>query len=185
MEPLRSTVKRIYMKKKYIKTFDGKIMPIKEIHEVLKTQDSTKIYRLYKSIYGKPVTSVNIYFFIEWYAPNKKIRNAAMEIAVWNKPSAIYNRYELSKRMERNREEFCKENPIQYVMQIFRHEIARGLDNYSKFPIIGDGKLYFASPIYKLKDYNKFEVIPIKGNEQFCETLCRYVEKYLKTHNSI
>ena len=87
--------------------------------------------------------------------------------------------------MNQNKREFYKTHPIQYVMQIFRNEIARGLDNYSKFPIMGDDKLYFASPIYKLNDYNKFAIIPIAGNERFCETLCRYVAKYLKTYNLI
>lgn len=42
---------------------------------------------------------------------------------------------------------------------------------YAKRPIYGYTHIYFCSPVYGHKDYNKWRSIPIKGNERFCEIL--------------
>lgn len=43
------------------------------------------------------------------------------------------------------------------------------LSSYSKIPVFGANSLYFCSPSYGMKDYNKVRCCDIKRNKEFCE----------------
>lgn len=61
-----------------------------------------------------------------------------------------------------------------------KRNIKDGLNNYTKVPVLGYTHLYFVSPYYGHKDYNKWCALPIKGNEKFCETLIKVAKKYFE-----
>lgn len=61
-----------------------------------------------------------------------------------------------------------------------KRNIRDGLTNYTKVPLLGYTHLYFVSPYYGHRDYNKWCALPIKGNEKFCETLIKLAKKYFE-----
>lgn len=61
-----------------------------------------------------------------------------------------------------------------------KRNIRDGLNNYTKVPVLGYTHLYFVSPYYGHRDYNKWCALPIKGNERFCETLIKLAKKYFE-----
>lgn len=61
-----------------------------------------------------------------------------------------------------------------------KRNIREGLTNYTKVPVLGYTHLYFVSPYYGHRDYNKWCALPIKGNEKFCETLIKVAKKYFE-----
>lgn len=61
-----------------------------------------------------------------------------------------------------------------------KRNIRDGLNNYTKVPVLGYTNLYFVSPYYGHRDYNKWCALPIKGNEKFCKTLIKLAKKYFE-----
>lgn len=61
-----------------------------------------------------------------------------------------------------------------------KRNIKDGLNNYTKVPVLGYTNLYFVSPYYGHRDYNKWCALPIKGNEKFCETLIKVAKKHFE-----
>ncbi len=159
-----------------MKTFNGKTITKKQIVSVIRTQDSTYIYRLYHHVYGIKPVSVEVCKFIEQFAPTDKLYKAAYRIACQcsrkSRPTADMDEY-------RKHIEWKNAHIRQLAMQKLRREIARGVDSYTKRPIMGKTNLYFASPVYGHDDYNKFIALPISGNERFCELICRLADKYI------
>lgn len=60
-----------------------------------------------------------------------------------------------------------------------RGQLSREIDNYTKRPVLGINHLYFCSPVYGHKDYNKYVMLPIKGNEKFCNLMVALADKYI------
>lgn len=157
-----------------MKTFNGKNISKKDIQSVLRTMDATKIFRLVHIIYGGKVTRSQVYDFIKDYAPNMKIWNKAWELSHSQKHNEQRNDW----NNPWNSIQFREQNAKHIAIQVLRDEIARGLDSYTKRPIMGHTHLYFASPVYQHSDYNKWRSLEIKGNERFCEVICRLADKY-------
>lgn len=56
-----------------------------------------------------------------------------------------------------------------------------GFVNYAKVPTYGRTQLYFCSPIYGHKDYNKFSCgLKIEGNEEFINKLIEISKRAIK-----
>lgn len=155
-----------------MKTFNVNTISKKNIQSVLRTMDATKIFRLVHIIYGGKVERMKVYDFIKEYAPTEKVARAAWSIAYSNK-----HQQERGIIIRRSIE-FQNQNAKHIAIQVLRDEIARGLDSYTKRPIIGNTHLYFASPVYQHSDYNKWRSLEIKGNERFCEVICQLSDKY-------
>lgn len=156
-----------------MKTFDGKNISKKNIQSVIRTMDATRIFRLVHIIYGGKVERKQVYDFIREFAPTKKTYCAAYKIAYTG------NRHQADPMaMVRASFRFKEQNSKHIAINCLRENIARGIDNYSKRPIMGREHLWFASPVYRLNDYNKWRSVEIKGNERFCETICRLADKY-------
>lgn len=157
-----------------MKTYNGKNITKKHIEAVLRTMDSTQIFRIVHVIYGGKVEQSQVYHFIKDFAPTNKVADASYHIAYFGKKKA----------QDRIIAEshtgflFDEANEKHIVMEHFREELRRGFDNYTKRPIMGHTHLYWASPFYGHHDYNKSRVLPIEGNERFCELICRLADKY-------
>lgn len=55
--------------------------------------------------------------------------------------------------------------------------------SYTKVPMMGFTHLYFCSPVYGHKDYNKVRSCKIEGNEKFCERILEIAERFMKRNN--
>lgn len=146
----------------------------KAIQSVVRTGDRTAIWRMCYKVIGKRPKRGDVYNFVEEYAPTAKARRMAYNVAFWG----IYrHRYDSKCGYD-----FYRYNYRHMAMCKLREEIARGIDNYTKRPIMGKTHLYFASPFFGHKDYNKASVMTIHGNERFCELICKLADKYIPMH---
>lgn len=157
-----------------MKTYNGKNITKKHIASVLRTENPTEIFRLYHIIFGGKVEKSMVHKFIKEYAPTVRVYKSAYNIAY-----GCAHRYKPATSEEVRRElAFREANIKHYVLNFFRSDLSRGLDGYTKRPMTGRTHLYFCSPVYGHSDYNKWRAMPIKGNERFCELLCRLADKY-------
>jgi hypothetical protein len=153
-----------------MRIYNGKTITKKYINQVLRTQDSTQVYRLVHHIYGK-VTSEMVYNFVRENAPTQKVFNSAYNIAHNNKHDMTRLAAETTSNV------FPKSRIIAYL----KEQIKDTDSPYVKRPILGQTGLYFCSPLYGHRDYNKTRVCDIKGNERFCELVIRYADKFFNT----
>lgn len=156
---------------------DNKKITKKRIVEVLRSRDLTKIFQLVHIINGGKINSRDVIHFVHEYAPSDKVWDD-----IWRGIHCTPNREQKYRNFCRETE-FNERNKRHLAMQHLREEIARGTDRYTKRPMMGITHLYFASPIYKHRDYNKFAAMEIKGNERFCEVICKLADKYIPMYN--
>lgn len=156
-----------------MKNFKGDTISKKNIQSVLRTMDATKIFRLVHIIYGGKVERMKVYDFIKEFAPTNKVWDAAYWIA--------YTRNEIRPEEEwklHNAFRFRQANQKHEAIQCLRENLQDVHSPYAKRPMMGHTHLYFCSPVYGHRDYNKWQSIEIKGNEQFCNTICRLADNY-------
>lgn len=149
----------------------------KYIQSVLRTEDPTQIYRLVHQVKGVKVVTQHIVFdFIYEFAPTQKIAHSAYELTYGQ--NKHYTERQLRGAASINYLNYYEANIKHCVLEAFREEIKRGLDKYTKRPMIVGKHLWFCSPYYGYKDYNKHKMMPIKGNESFCDLLVKVADKY-------
>lgn len=157
-----------------MKTYNGKSITKKRIENVLRSMDQTSIYKLYHEIYGIKPTFVGVCGFIKDFAPTKRIRNAVLSLTESNQ---VKQHKKYASDWSKKTIAYYKSFPLSVAMGIFRHELSRELDSYSKRPFYGHTHLYFCSPVFGHADYNKSRSVPIEGNERFCELMVRLADK--------
>ncbi len=149
----------------------------KYIDEVLRTMDCTAIYELYFQVNGKKASdSWEVAKFIEVNAPTRGIYRAARDI-VYKRP--------YDERMLRAENEYKRANPYSVEMHRLRYYMAQGYGAYTKIPILGKTHLYWCSSNYCHSDYNKHSTLLIKGNERFCELICRVAQRWLDKQRTV
>ena len=161
----------------------------KHIQSVMRTMDATQIYHVFcqymgtKSVgkQGSEYGRSDVYQFIKEFAPTQKIRSKAYNLAFGGSKNDY--RIMIANQTTRKSIEFYDANVRHYALAMFRDEINRPFDTYTKRPVIGRTHLYFVSPTYGFDDYNKRMMMPIKGNERFCELLVRMGDKCFCTSN--
>ncbi len=157
-----------------MKTYNGKNITKKHIQSVLRTENPTLILSLYHQIYGGRVDRWQALHFIEEFAPSNRVYRHAYNIALAHRARIIDPDY-LAKHRQ-----FSNANRKHLAMVELRKEMARQNDGYSKRPMMGHTHLYFCSPEYRHRDYNKWRALPIEGNERFCELICKVGKKYIQ-----
>ncbi len=157
-----------------MKTFNNKSISKKEIVSTLRTLDSTKIFALYHRIYGQ-VDRTGIYNFIHEYAPSRRVYFNAYKLAHSHKHANRRNDI-VTECVKRHG--FYRGNLRQQTVEALKRECQDVNSNYAKRPMMGNTWLYFCSPVYGHSDYNKRRMIPIKGNERFCELVIKYADRF-------
>lgn len=145
----------------------------RQINDILRTMNREAIYRLCKDLTGRTDRPM-VYQIVKQYAPTAKLRSAAMSIAYpGTRQSAVESMDQALKSAEYNRA-----NARHLAAKRLREEIAHTRDNYTKVPMTDGTNLYFASPNYGLKDYNRAYMMPVRGNEKFCDLLLSISHRY-------
>ena len=156
-----------------MKDHSGKKITKKEIQATLRTLDRTKIFKMYHRVTGENPRLGNVYKFIKQYAPTVKIREMAYDLTL-----PVYREYTSTGWLE-----YQKKTYIQHAMEVFRRELTRPFDSYTKRPVMGFTNLYLCSPVYGHRDYNKSILMPIAGYERFCELIVRVADRYIPISN--
>jgi hypothetical protein len=144
----------------------------KYITSVLRTLNRTAIFKLFRAVSccnGK-IDKGAVYDFIKKHAPTKRVANAAWDIAYNSPHDSIESVY---KGKYGHFAPLPRQEAVDYTKKQVKTPSA-----YAKYPIKGHTHLYFASVSYGHKDYNKWQSVPLKGNERFVDALIRYVKKF-------
>lgn len=157
-----------------MKTFNGKNISKKNIISIIRTMNSTKIYALYAQIYGGKVIDSDVCRFIKMFAPTQALERAAYDLTI----GQAHIRRIKESYVFRNEREYRKANIKHEVIEYFKEQIRDVNSPYAKKPMMGHTHLYFCSPIYGHRDYNKWQAMEIRGNEKFCETIIKLADKY-------
>ena len=163
-----------------MRTYNGKNITKKHIASVLRTQDSTQIYRLVHIIFGGKVTAKAVCDFIKEYAPSERVLKNAYRIAYNSKHQD--ERIRIEKELIR-RHGFFRGDDKTKIVKFLKVQCQMPTSNYAKRPMYGHTHLYFCSPVYGHQDYNKWCALPIKGNEAFCEAVIRYADKFFAIYD--
>lgn len=158
-----------------MRTFNGKNITKKHITQVLRSQDSTQIYRLYHLLFGGKVSASDVYTFVKTNAPSQRVYRAAYRIAYNNKHQ---EEHLLIERECLHRHGFYMGDRYTRIVNYLKEQCQDPRSNYAKRPMYGHTHLYFCSPVYGHSDYNKWRAIPIQGNEAFCAAVIRYADKF-------
>ena len=160
----------------------------KYITSEIKSFDVTRICKVYKQVHGEVPTDT----FVVNGKPFKHLD--AFKVYKWAKEyltssKATSRLYHLLDRAPHfYRVPFCNRgfvwgNDIEplrkgYIVNYLKEQCQDPTSNYAKRPILGHTHLYFCSPVYGHKDYNKWCALPIEGNEAFCEAVIKYANKF-------
>lgn len=158
-----------------MKTYNGKTITKKEIERILRTEDSTQIYKLFARIVGWVPDRRAVYEFVCNHAPSNRVYRNAFAITYPQKHTL--ERLEIEKACI-IRHGFYKGAQRHNVAEMLRREIKEPDSPYAKRPMLGKTNLYFCSPIYGHDDYNKRRMMPIEGNERFCALVIKIADRY-------
>ena len=145
----------------------------KALMDAIKKGDKKELFHIYAMAGRKcnnSIQDIDVSIFCHQYLSDRAHRKA------WNILST-------SSPEERRRHEWCKvyHSEKHQIIAALKKFIADPTSNYAKKPMYGFTHLYFCSPVYGHRDYNKWQAIPIKGNERFCELIVKLGEKYSKS----
>lgn len=158
-----------------MKKFNGKTITKKHIARVLRSQDSTQIYRLCHLLYGGKVTASIVYDFIRANASSNRVYKNAYRLAYNSKHQDERLSIEIESMKKHG---FYQGDRLTTIVNFLKLQCMEPESNYAKRPMYGHTHLYFCSPVYGHQDYNKWCALPIEGNERFCETVIRYADKF-------
>lgn len=112
----------------------------KEIQKVLRTTNTTAIFRIAKMKGVDVSKKINVMKFIEEYAPSKKIRDNSYFIALHQN----IKHFGIDRR-----------NQVLKVIEHAKKQLKEPKTPYTKILIEGNKNIYWASEIYQHSDYNK------------------------------
>ena len=167
----------------------------KRITGVLRTYDLQKICRMYLDIHGelpmevcapagRAIHHLQAYTLYNWaVAYSTSARMTRKLFSLLANPSRYYRLSAeeiLSKYSEHG---FYAPTKLMDIVNYAKAQVNQPKTRYTKTVFYGRTHLYFASPIYGHKDYNKWAAIAIEGNERFCELIYSYVTKHIPHEN--
>lgn len=114
------------------------------IVKALRTQNTTEIFKIAKKAGVNVLKKGDVFKFIQEYAPSDKVYRNAYSLSYG---SAFFK--------EQRARSTSINMPVSKAIQFAKQEKKEGTTNYSKILVIGNSNIYWASPVYKHKDYNK------------------------------
>lgn len=143
----------------------------KNIQRVLRNQNITEIFKIAK-IKGVDVkNTIEVYNFIREYAPSKKVYREAYRLSCL----ASHKKY-----LTRNLGHPFRKEQISDAVKFAKQQVKEGYSSYSKILIEGNTNIYWASPLYKHRDYNKAVAFPnTDKNKQAMEKINKFLNKNL------
>ena len=136
-----------------------------EIARVLRTQNSTEIFKICSKLGLDVSVRKSVYDFIRENAPSAKVYRNAYRLSYGAGDFKNYRIDHSSVKM-----------PIKAAVDHAKYNKNRGYDNYSKKLILGNTNIYWASPVYEHSDYNKSVAFP--NTEKF-RKIASLINKFL------
>ena len=152
----------------------------KAFNKALKNDNITEVWRLCALNLGRRPEKKEVYNLIKSYASTCRGAKKAYLFA--------YASTNMRKREIEDLEQCSKKGTFKHyndayyrteALIMLRQLLTEPISAYSKAPIMGYTRLYFASPWYGHKDYNKHRTVTIKGNEEFCKKIMDISQKFL------
>lgn len=173
--------------KKFIYNEVNKIYKLGDCSMLATTEQRTKIFKLFADLSGQKIERKNVHneiynFFGDFVNTGKKHRwlnniiyiphrSAKNERIIFNhrikyftgKNKNIVSLHPYMVDNDNKRRELA--------LKLTREFLTNKIDNYTKVPLLGKNHLYFCSPNFRFKDYNKIMVCDINLNKTFCEKI--------------
>lgn len=153
---------------------NGKTISKKTIIATIRRGEPTEIFRLCFLLNGE-VSQKSVCELIRKYAPSQKVKDTAYQIAY----RSAHNMQPMSSNELLREDEYYEANKIHMIVNRLRYYMNGLKNSYTKAPILIEGQLFWASPIYGSQDYNKSFICDYQGNEKLCNLLVKLGEKYL------
>lgn len=132
----------------------------KQIREAINTMNVANLHK-FAHLLGE-----NVYHLIESSNASYKARTNA-EYAVWDSTHERQRLIADCRRKSDNDAAILMERKHK-ILEYLKEMISREHDSYTKVAMLGHTQLYFCSPAYGHKDYNKWSTgLKIEGNEKF------------------
>lgn len=153
---------------------NGKTISKKTIIAAIRRGEPTEIFRLCFLLNGE-VSQKSVCELIRRYAPSQRVKDTAYDIAY--RSAHIFQPLSSTELLRES--EYYEANKIHMIVNRLRYYMERKKNSYTKAPILIEGQLYWASPMYGSQDYNKSFICDYQGNEKLCDLLVKLGEKYL------
>lgn len=140
-----------------------------QIAKKMEDMTVTQLFRFYKLQKGSTPKISDIVIYIHDVVRQKKRRERIFEKIYWG----YYERRKF--RHAYRTIEIDRKRALQTVIENI-NRLASG-DNYAKFPFMGFTNLYMCHPYYGHSDYNKYILLPLHGNYNFCKWIVDYANK--------
>lgn len=164
----------------------------KQIVSTLRTYDVNKICVLYKNLFGTvpinvrhPYDSESTYACLDGFELYQWAKNFATSEKMERQLFQVLDRapHHMNWSICDDKYRHAKHGtyaPLykQRIVNYMLNECKDVKSNYAKRPMMGHTHLYFCSPVYGHRDYNKWRALSIKGNERFCEIVIKYADKF-------
>ena len=142
----------------------------KEMRKAIKENNQTKVWKLCAIQLGRTPTKSEVFKLVDRIANTERDRKKAFDLAF----------YSFRKRvicLAMDRAFICRGGYAQFgdshyrlkAISMLKRLNDEPLSSYSKIPIFGANTLYFCSPSFGMKDYNKVRCCDIERNRKFCE----------------
>lgn len=158
----------------------------KAFRAALKANDQTKVWYLTAIKFGRTPTRKEVHDLIEEVADTISDIRKAYDFSYNSERKRILEikmrkaEYD-NQRISHHIPKYWRGN-VDYRMdalEILRRLLTEKPSNYTKVPMMGNNHLYFCSPAYGHKDYNKVMTCRIEGNEVFCNKVIEIGERFL------
>lgn len=136
----------------------------------LKANDKTEVWHLMAVKIGRKPTFKEVYDTIKELATTDRDARKAFTFADTRKVN-----YCESKNLVNS--------PRGDALAMLRRLLTEGVSSYTKVPMMGHTHLYFCSPSFGHKDYNKVMTCNIEGNEEFVNKIVKIGERFMAKHN--
>lgn len=173
--------------KKFIYNKVNEIYKLGDGSMLVTTEQRTKVFKLFATLSGQKIerndVHLEIYDFFKdfvttgkkhrWlnnviYCPHRSARNERIifnhrvkYFTGKNKNIVSKHPYMVSSEMEER----------ERALKLAREFLTNKIDNYIKVPFLGSNHLYFCSPNFGFKDYNKIMTCDINTNKIFCKKI--------------
>lgn len=161
----------------------------KEFRAALKSNDKTKVWKLAAIKLGKTPKRAELKKLILEISTTRRDDDKAFDFAYNTITSRKIRFHEceqefISRNDFDNFKKMCLRNGKTLALKMLRSLLTENPSNYTKVPMIGKTHLYFCSPSFGHKDYNKVMTCIIEGNEDFVNKIVNIGEKFMAKHFS-
>lgn len=142
----------------------------KEMRKAIKENNQTKVWKLCALKLGRTPTKSEVCKLVDEIADTELGRKKAFDLAFNSFRKRVFSiAMDWAFIRRGGYAQFGDSHYRLKAISMLKRLNDEPLSSYTKIPIFGANTLYFCSPSYGMKDYNKVRCCDIERNRKFCE----------------